>query len=87
MVYVFDTSSFIVLSHYFPERFPSFWQSFDEFVSNGKILSVREVARELNVDVNKPHLREWMEAKVERNSCCRSIRNCFRKDQTSLCSN
>ncbi len=60
MVYIFDTNSFIVLSHYFPERFPSFWGNFDEFVSEGKIISVREVFGELNVEVSKPHLHDWI---------------------------
>ncbi len=47
MVYVFDTSSIIVLSHYFPDRFPTFWSNFDDAVSNGRVVSVREVLKEL----------------------------------------
>jgi hypothetical protein len=61
MIYVFDTSSFIVLGHYFPTRFPSFWEKFDGCVSGGKILSVREVYKELDKQVAKPHLRDWIE--------------------------
>ncbi|MEW6042614.1 MAG: DUF4411 family protein, partial [Elusimicrobiota bacterium] len=56
MVYVFDTSSFRVLNHYFPQRFPSFWTTFNEYASSGKIISVREVYNELIIQGIKPHL-------------------------------
>ena len=39
MVYVVDTSSFIVVSHYFPDRFPSFWVHFDALADSGRLLS------------------------------------------------
>ncbi|MGA2226912.1 MAG: PIN domain-containing protein [Syntrophobacteraceae bacterium] len=61
MTYVFDTSSFIVLGHFFPERFPSFWELFDSEVSNGRIVSVREVYLELDNQISRPHLREWVD--------------------------
>lgn len=61
MLYVFDTSSFIVLSHYFPDRFPTFWERFNEFSSSGRIISVKEVYKELDNHVTKTHLRDWME--------------------------
>lgn len=60
MRYVFDTNSFIVLGHYFPERFPSFWERFDELVSNGGIASVREVRRELDHLAARQHLIDWI---------------------------
>jgi len=60
MIYVFDTSSFIVLTHYFPQRFPSFWEQFDEAVSQGAIISVREVYNELDAQISKKHLRDWL---------------------------
>lgn len=55
MVYVFDTSSFIVIGHYYPKQFPSFWDEFNQSVEIGKIISVREVLRELDQDANAPH--------------------------------
>lgn len=61
MIYVWDTSSFIVLSHYFPERFPSFWEQLNGCVKEGRILSVREVRKELDSDAAKPHLTEWIQ--------------------------
>lgn len=48
MIYVFDSNTLIkIFSHYYPDRFPSFWQKFDEYVNNGKIISVRTVKTEL----------------------------------------
>ena len=60
MVYVFDTSSFIVLGHYFPERFPSFWEKFEYAVATHLVVSCREVLRELEGRGNKEHLEKWI---------------------------
>ena len=60
MTYVFDTNSFIVLGHYFPERFPSFWERFDELVCSGGVISVREVRRELDHRATRQHLVDWI---------------------------
>jgi hypothetical protein len=62
MVYVFDTSSFIVLGHYFPERFPSFWLNMDRCVQNGELVSVREVYAELSGQGKRAHLDKWIDA-------------------------
>jgi len=62
MRYVFDTNSFIVIGHYFPERFPSFWAKFDALVAAGRVLSVREVLRELDNHNTRLHLRNWIDA-------------------------
>ncbi len=61
MVYIFDTNTFIVLGHYFPDRFPSFWKKFETFVEGEGIISVREVLKELDTTASRPHLREWVE--------------------------
>ena len=61
MAYVFDTNCFIVIGHYYPEQFPSFWEKFNQAVENGKIISVREVRRELNRNAAEDHLVEWIE--------------------------
>lgn len=48
MIYVFDTSSLsILLKHYYPDRFPSFWSRFDDSLKRRQVVSVREVEREL----------------------------------------
>ena len=60
MAYVFDTNCFIVIGHYYPEQFPSFWEKFNQAVENGNIISVREVRRELDRDAAEDHLAEWI---------------------------
>lgn len=60
MLYVFDTNCFIVLGHYFPERFPSFWNNINTFIKNGSIISTREVFNELIEKGNKEFLDEWI---------------------------
>lgn len=48
MIYVFDNSSLSnILNHYYQDRFPSFWEKFDDMVEAEKIISVREVRNEL----------------------------------------
>lgn len=43
-LYVFDTSAFIIIGHYYPDQFPTFWSRFTEAVERGEIVSVRDVA-------------------------------------------
>ena len=58
MIYVFDSGPMIVLfQNYYPNRFPTLWDSFDNLVSNASIVSVREVYNEL-VD-REDRLSEW----------------------------
>lgn len=61
MTYVFDTNSFRVIGNYFPARFPSFWNTFNDFVNTGNVVSVREVLRELDHQVRHQHLRDWID--------------------------
>ena len=47
-VYVFDSGPLIdMFRHYYPTRFPSFWERFDRMVSDNRITSTREVRNEL----------------------------------------
>lgn len=62
MAYVFDTNSFSVLGSYYPEQFPSFWREFEQAVAAGKVLSVREVYRELAHYARHPHLTDWVKS-------------------------
>lgn len=62
MVFILDTNSIRVIGNFYPERFPSFWDKFNGLVGEGRILSVREVYRELDHQVVKPSLREWVES-------------------------
>ena len=48
MIYVFDTNSLSnVLNHYYPDRFPSFWDKFAVAIGEGLLVSMRENQREL----------------------------------------
>ena len=50
MIYVFDNNSLSnILNHYYPDRFPSFWEKFDTMVQKGNIISTREVRFELTL--------------------------------------
>jgi hypothetical protein len=60
MVYVLDTSPFIVLGHYFPDRFPSFWVQLNELADAGRLTSVSEVAKELDNQTTRGHLTAWI---------------------------
>ncbi|MEZ4540248.1 MAG: DUF4411 family protein [Chloroflexota bacterium] len=57
-----DSSSFRVLSHYFPDRFPSFWERFNVLVGQKRIISAREARWELDHRINKQHLLDWIHA-------------------------
>lgn len=51
MKYVFDTSAFIQLfrkGNYDREIFPTLWDNFDELVRGQRVISVREVRREID---------------------------------------
>lgn len=61
MTYVLDTNSFSVLGNYYPEQFPTFWGKFNQAVAVGKIISVREVYRELEFYIRHSHLSDWVE--------------------------
>lgn len=58
MIYVLDSGPLIVLfRHYYPARFPSLWQKFDALVAEQKIVSVREVFKE--IIVHEDRLSRW----------------------------
>ena len=59
MVYVFDTSSFIVLSHYYKNQFPSLWKNIGSQVKANKIISVREVFNEIESYALESDLKIW----------------------------
>lgn len=59
MVYVFDTNSLRVLGNYYPGVFPTFWNQFDQLVSVGRVGSVREVKKELDLQSPSDHLLDW----------------------------
>ena len=58
MIYVFDSSPFIDLfRHYYPQRFPTLWENFNDLISRQTIVSVQEVRREL--ERKEDRLSDW----------------------------
>jgi hypothetical protein len=62
MQYVFDTSAFIIIGHYYPDQFPTFWKRFSTAVDSGEIVSVREALNELSTKASRPWLGDWVKA-------------------------
>jgi hypothetical protein len=49
MIYVFDSGPLIwMFRYYYPDRFPSLWEQFHELIAKQRIISVKEVSRELD---------------------------------------
>jgi hypothetical protein len=63
VLYVFDTSSFIVLENYYPDRFPSFWSQLTALATANRLQSVSEVWKELNRDNTRDFLMDWIKAR------------------------
>ena len=62
MSYAFDTSGLSALfRNYYRSVFPTLWIGFDQLVATGKILSTREVQREIE-DSSLDNLRDWTAA-------------------------
>ncbi len=59
MIYVLDSSSLIVLGHYYPSAFPSLWKNLEELIGNGTLTSVREVWNELERYNAHTFVQEW----------------------------
>ena len=58
--YLFTSpNSFSVLGNYYPDRFPTLWERFDTVASNGTIISVSEVYKELEFYMRYPHISTW----------------------------
>ena len=48
MIYVFDTCPVIDLfKHYYPDQFPTLWNNFNQMIEDERIISTREVLREI----------------------------------------
>ena len=62
MTYVLDSSSFIVLGHFNPVHFPTFWSNFNGLVSSEKVVSVSEVRKEIENQSARQPLLDWIDA-------------------------
>ena|SRR5208337_1571608 len=59
MSYVFDNSPLSVLfKNFYRKTFPTLWERFDELIADGRLVSTREVLREV-ADGPSEALREW----------------------------
>jgi hypothetical protein len=58
MTYVVDTNSLMVLRSYYPDRFPSVWESISSLMLEGRFRSVKEVLNELEGRDSK-HVLAW----------------------------
>lgn len=60
MIYVFDTNIFIIIGHYYPNQFPSFWERLKKYINEEKITSTREVLNELKNRNEKEFMVEFI---------------------------
>ena len=60
MIYVFDNSSLSNLKHFYPEVFKSVWAGLDNLIQDGRLVSTREVWRELQQGNPTPHVNDWL---------------------------
>ena len=65
MIYVFDNSPLSTLfRNYYRGRFPSLWEKFDALVDAGRLVSTREVLKEINGSSIEA-LRDWAKSHGE----------------------
>lgn len=62
MIFVFDTSCFKVLKNFYPSRFPSVWSKFNELAEAKRVISVREVLKELEAYNDADFIQDWAKA-------------------------
>ncbi len=62
MIYVFDTSSLRSLQHFYPRVFKSIWDALDELVLQHRLISTREVFKELEQQAITKELLIWAKA-------------------------
>ncbi|MDO8729500.1 MAG: DUF4411 family protein [bacterium] len=60
MIYVFDTSSFSRLKHFYPGVFKSVWAGLDQLVIDQTLISTREVWHELEGGNSDQHTNDWL---------------------------
>jgi len=59
-MYILDTSVFISLGLYYPNRFPSIWERINDLAKTKKLISVREVLKELETKCSSEHILNWI---------------------------
>jgi len=59
VIYVFDTSAFIVLKHFYRDTFKSLWAGLEELAAEGSLVSTREVFNELQNYNDVDFIQDW----------------------------
>lgn len=62
-MYVFDSSSLMVLENYYPDRFPTFWEHLTALAAANRLQSVSEVWKELDRQNTRDFLLDWVKAR------------------------
>jgi len=65
MIYVFDTSSFVVLKNFYPSRFPTLWKKIDQLVRAKRLVSTREVLNELESREGEDFILDWAKSRKQ----------------------
>jgi len=66
MKYIFDNNTLTgIFRHYYRESFPSFWNLFDKMITDGDVVSVREVHNEIKKLTRKDELETWAKSNPE----------------------
>lgn len=58
-MHIFDTNIFVALQYTPVSNFPSLWAELANLVSNNRLISVKEVKREIANGVFKPFILDW----------------------------
>jgi hypothetical protein len=62
-MYIFDNGPFSKLKHYYPTVFKSVWAGLDRLVSDGELISTKEVWTELENGEPNKHVQPWLKAR------------------------
>ena len=65
MIYVFVTSSFVVLKNFYPSRFPTLWKKIDQLVRAKRLISTREVLNELESREGEDFILDWAKSRKQ----------------------
>jgi|GEM_PF-3079168 len=65
MIYVFDTSSFVVFKNFYPSRFPTLRKNIEQLVKGKRLISTREVLKELESREVEDFILGWAKSRKD----------------------
>lgn len=68
-MYIFDTSAFIVLKHYYRPSFPSLWTGLEELIEGGGLASTRARHRQVRRQPRRPKGNQSIETALGQTYC------------------